>query len=68
MSKKLKDLMERAEHWPEMAQDEAIASLEAIEEDFIVDAAFADDLERARMEMRAGHGTPQEEVFERFGV
>ena len=68
MSDKLKDLMERVEHWPADAQKEAVASLEAIEEDFIVDVTLAHDLERARKEMRAGRGTSQEKVFEQFGV
>jgi hypothetical protein len=68
MSNKLKDLMERAAHWPQSVQEEAVASLEAIEKDFVVDATLADDLERSRREMRAGQGTPQEDVFERFGV
>ena len=68
MSNKLKELLERAERWPKAAQEEALASLEAIEEDFVVDATFAHDLVRARAEMLAGQGTPQEEMFERFGV
>ena len=68
MTDKLKDLMERAEHWPKEAQEEAIASLQAIEEDFVVDAALAADLGHAREEMHTGKGTPQEEVFKKFGV
>jgi len=35
MTKKLKELMERAEHWPEGAQEEAVASLQAIEEELV---------------------------------
>ena len=68
MTDKLKELLAKAEHWPQVAQEEAIASLEAIEEDFVVDGRLARDLERARQETRAGQGTPQEELFERFGL
>jgi hypothetical protein len=68
MTDKLKKLLARAEHWPQAAQEEAIASLEAIEEDFIVDATLAQDLERARQEKRAGQGIPQEKLFEQFGL
>jgi hypothetical protein len=32
-AKKLKELMERVEHWPPEAQEEALASLETIEEE-----------------------------------
>jgi hypothetical protein len=68
MSNKLKELLERAEHWPKLAQQEAVASLEAIEEDFVVDATLSGDLQRAQAEARAGLGTPLEELFEQFGV
>lgn len=68
MTDKLKELIERTQHWPKAAQDEAIASLEAIEEDFIVDATLASDLERARDEMRTGRGTPQNQLFQQFGL
>jgi hypothetical protein len=35
MSNELKALMERAEHWPEGVQEEAIASLHSIEEELV---------------------------------
>ena len=60
--------MEKVQACPPAAQQEAITSLEAIEEDFVADTTFAHDLERARKEMHAGRGTPQEELFERFGL
>ena len=68
MTNKLKDLIERTQRWPKAAQDVAISSLEAIEEDFVMDAILASDLKQARTEMRAGRGTPQEDLFERFGL
>ena len=68
MTGKLKELLERLESWPKEAQDEALESLQAIEEDFVPDAELARDLARAEGEMRRGGGTPQEEVFKRFGV
>ena len=68
MTQKLIDLRQRVETWPKEAQDEALESLQAIEEDFVSDAELARDLTRAEKEMRHGAGTPQEEVFERFGT
>ncbi len=68
MTDRLKELIKRAEHWPEEAQKEAVTSLEAIEEDFIVDVQLAQDLTQARKEIKEGKGTPQEEVFEQFGL
>lgn len=68
MTDRLKELIKRAENWPEEAQKEAITSLEAIEEDFVVDVEFARDLNRAREEMKKGNGKPQEEMFEQFGL
>jgi hypothetical protein len=38
MTQKLKELLERVETWPKEAQDEALESLQAIEEDFVPDA------------------------------
>jgi hypothetical protein len=68
MTDKLRKLFARAERWPQAAQKEAIASLEAIEEDFVVDATLAEELKRARREAHAGQGVPQEELFEQFGL
>jgi hypothetical protein len=68
MTQRLKELLQRVETWPKEAQDEALVSLQAIEEDFVPDAELVRDLARAEREMRRGNGTPQEEVFERFVV
>jgi hypothetical protein len=68
MTDRLRDLIERARHWPNAAQEEAITSLEAIEEDFVVDANFAADLKQAHEEAHRGQGIPQEDLFEQFGL
>ena len=69
MTQKLRELLERVETGSKKeAQDEALESLQAIEEDFIPDAELARDLARADRETGHGDGTPQEHVFERFGV
>jgi hypothetical protein len=68
MTRKLKELLERVETWPKEAQDEALDLLQAVEEDFVPDAELARDLVRAEKEIRRGDGTPQEQVFEQFGV
>ncbi|HKG00021.1 MAG TPA: hypothetical protein VKB15_05300 [Xanthobacteraceae bacterium] len=42
-AKKLKELMERVEHWPPEAQEEALASLERIEEEFVGARELSDE-------------------------
>jgi len=64
----LKKFLERIPTWPKQAQEEALQSLQVIEDYFVIDAGLARDLVRAETEIRRGDGTPQEEVFERFGV
>jgi hypothetical protein len=73
MSKKLKDLLERIETWPNEAQDEAVASLEAIEVELVGSAGLsADDreaLERSAEDVRHGRFADEREVrdvFDRF--
>ena len=66
--KDLKKFLDRIPTWPKEAQEEALQTLQVIEEDFIIDAGLARDLARADGEIRRGDGIPQEEVFERFGV
>lgn len=67
-TKDLKKVLQRVESWPKEAQEEALQSLQVIEEDFVPDAKLARDLARADEEIRHGEGTPQEEVFERYGL
>jgi len=46
MLEKLKDLLERAESWPEKAQEAAVASLAAIEEAYLgAESLSAEDIE-----------------------
>jgi hypothetical protein len=73
MSDKLKDLMERIEHWPEGAREEAIASLQSIEEELVglyelspADrAALARSGEDVRLEKFASDEQVHD-VFERY--
>jgi hypothetical protein len=67
-TKDLKKFLDRVPTWPKRAQEEALQTLQIIEEDFVPDAALAGDLARADDEIRRGEGTSQEEVFERFGL
>lgn len=67
-TKDLKNFLERVPTWPKEAQQEALQSLKTIEEDFVPDAQLAHDLARADEEIRHREGTPQDEVFERYGL
>jgi hypothetical protein len=67
-TKHLKDVLQRVPSWPKDAQQEALQSLQIIEEDFVPDAELSADLARADGQIRRGEGAPQEEVFERFGL
>jgi hypothetical protein len=67
-TKELQKVLERIATWPEAAQEEALHTLQVIEEDFVVDAALAHDLERADREIERREATPQEEVFEQYGL
>ena len=51
-TKELQKVLERIATWPEAAQEEALHTLQVIEEDFVVDAALAHDLERADREIK----------------
>jgi hypothetical protein len=67
-TKELQEVLRRVSTWPEAAQEEALHTLQIIEEDLVIDAALARDLERADKEIECREGTPQEEVFERYGL
>jgi hypothetical protein len=71
MTNKLKELIERIETWPRQAQQEAIASLEAIEG--YVSMGFSDDdiaaLDRSEQDVHSGRLANDKqagEVFDRY--
>jgi hypothetical protein len=70
MSNKLKELLARVETWPEAVQDEVVASLEAIEEEFLgLHELSSDDvaaLERSAEDVRLGRFATEEQVREVF--
>lgn len=71
MPNKLKELLARVETWPEAVQDEVVASIEAIEEEFFgVNDLSSDDvaaLERSAEDVRHGRFATEEQVREVFG-
>ena len=71
MSNKLKALMERAEHWPEGVQEEAIASLQSIEEELLGLYDLSSDdraaLERSGEDVRHGRFASDARVSDVFG-
>jgi hypothetical protein len=66
--KKLRDLMERVERWPPEAQEEALAVLEAIEEEFVGGLELTredpEPLERSAEDVREGRFASEEQVRE----
>ena len=73
MMKKLKDLVERVEHWPPEAQEEALASLTTIEEEFVEPHKLSPEdrqaLERSAEDVRQGRFASEEQVrkvFDRY--
>jgi hypothetical protein len=71
MSKKLKDLMERAEHWPETAQEELADAMEEIETRHAGPYRLTEDertgVERGLKDMRAGRFASDEKIAAIFG-
>lgn len=71
MPNKLKELLARVETWPEAVQDEVVASIEAIGEEFLgVHDLSSDDvaaLERSAEDVRHGRFATREQVREVFG-
>jgi len=71
MSNKLKALMERAEHWPEVAQEEAVASLQAIEDELVGLFELSPDdqaaLKRSGEDVRLGRFATDKQVSDVLG-
>ena len=71
ITKALKDILNRIEAWPETAQDEAAATLQAIEEEFLKPYTLSDQdhraLERSADDVRQGRFATDEAVQEVFG-
>jgi hypothetical protein len=71
ITKALKDILIRIEAWPETAQDEAAATLHAIEEEFLKPYTLSDEdhraLERSADDVRQGRFATDEAVQEVFG-
>ena len=66
MTEKLTELLKRAEHWPEAALEEAVASLEAIERDYVGDMQISSAdraaLNRSADDERNGRIRPQKDA------
>ena len=71
ITKALKDILNRIEAWPQTAQDEAAATLQAIEEEFLKPYTLSDEdrraLERSADDVRQGRFATDEAVQEVFG-
>lgn len=71
MNNKLRQLVQRAETWPEAAQEAAVASLQAIEEDYLGLAELTrEDLEALKKsgeDVRVGRFANEAEIHEVFG-
>jgi hypothetical protein len=70
MSKKLKEIIERAETWPQEAQEQAIATLQAIEAEFVAPYELTEDdrkaIDRGLEDVRRGRIASDEEVSRLF--
>jgi hypothetical protein len=73
MNAKLKDILERVETWPEAAQEEAVRSLLAIEQEMSEPYQLTDEdrvaIDRSLDDMRHGRFATDEQiaaVFNRF--
>lgn len=71
ITKALKEILVRIEAWPETAQDEAVATLQALEEELSTPYALTDDdrlaLERSADDERHGRFATDEAVQKVFG-
>jgi hypothetical protein len=70
MPNKLKELLARVETWPEAVQEEVVASIEAIEEEFLGLRELSSDdvaaLERSADDVRHGRFATEDQVREVF--
>jgi predicted transcriptional regulator len=70
MTKKLKEMIERAETWPVEVQEEAVATLQAIEAEFTEPYELTDDdrraIDRGLEDVRRGRIAGDEEVSRLF--
>jgi hypothetical protein len=70
MKKNLKEIVERAETWPEEAQEEAIATLQAIEAELAEPYQLTEDdrkaIDRGLEDVRLGRIASDEEVSRLF--
>jgi predicted transcriptional regulator len=70
MAKKLREIVERAETWPEEAQEEAIAALQAIEAEFSEPYELTDDdrkaIDHGLEDVRQGRIASDDEVNRLF--
>ena len=71
MTAKLKELLKRAETWPDDAQEEAVASLEAIEAELTGEAGLSVEdrkaLDASADDVRHGRFASEREVRDVFG-
>jgi hypothetical protein len=71
VTKALKNILDRIETWPDTAQDEAAATLQAIEEEFVAPYTLNDAdraaLERSAEDVRQGRFAADEAVQKIFG-
>ena len=70
MTKTLREMLERAQSWPEEAQEEALATLQAIEAEFVEPYVLTDDdrqaIDRGLEDVRQGRIANDEEVSRLF--
>jgi hypothetical protein len=70
MTKKLRELLARVEGWPAEVQEEVVASIEAIEEDFLgpheLSAEDIAAIERSADDVRSGRFATEEQVRDVF--
>ena len=66
--KGLKHILKRVQLWPAGAQQEALRSLRAIEEDFFGGPETRAELDRAHQEALRGEDVSFEQLMDRFGL